>query len=150
MTLTHRQAVQLQHLMLTVRAIAWLLSPDMPLVWLRTRAAESRDGWQHVENRLDAAGDDPHTEENTVARYTVRYVHQTATQSHNPGKPVTLSPDDLADKRSLAKALRTSGTLRPNTRIREYRVSDGEIVAFPNLPGTTTYWHSVILTEIKS
>ena len=84
--------------------------------------------------------------------YTVRYVHKISPRPSDVGKNVFLTPADLASKNALAAALRKEGVLLPGARVREYRVEGGGacIVAFPVLPGLTTYWHSLILFRVAA
>jgi hypothetical protein len=78
--------------------------------------------------------------------YNVRYVHKVAPKDTDTGPSVLLSGNVFADRKTLAKALRQTGVIASEARIREYRVEGNKVVIFPTVPGMTTYWHSVIMT----
>ncbi len=81
-----------------------------------------------------------------MTTYSVRYVHKVATSSRDTGPDVTLDPSDLKSRSLLGAALRSKRVLLSGARVVEYRIEDGgRIVAFPSLPGLSTYWHAVIL-----
>ncbi len=82
-----------------------------------------------------------------VTTYSVRYVHKVAPRSRGIGPDVTLSSVDLASRQSLGAALRKQRVLMRGARVVEFRADEtsGCIVAFPSVPGLTSYWHAVIL-----
>ena len=79
--------------------------------------------------------------------YTTRFVHKISPSPNDFGKDVELSESDLASKKTLGVALRKAGILMSGGQVREQRVEhSGRVVAFPSVPGLSTYWHSIILT----
>jgi hypothetical protein len=89
----------------------------------------------------------------TKTEYSVRFVHKVSSRPQDAdGTHVWLTPADLANKNALAKALRDQRALVPGARVREYRVQGNGacVVAFPVLPGLTTYWHSLLLFRVAA
>lgn len=76
----------------------------------------------------------------------VRYVHKISPSAKDVGPDVRISPNAWSNKNTLAKELRKKGVLDSGARIRTFRVEGDKVVVFPTMPGSTTYWHSVILT----
>ena len=84
---------------------------------------------------------------NKAQNYSVRYVDKFLPSSKDIGGDISLAPSDLTDPAKLAKAMRKGGALGAGGRVRQFRVeAGGRVVAFPTMPGMTTYWHSIILT----
>jgi len=77
---------------------------------------------------------------------SVRYVHKISPSAKDVHPDVTLPSGAFSNRNTLAKALRRAGVLTSGARIRSFRVEGDKVIAFPTVPGMTTYWHSVILT----
>jgi hypothetical protein len=78
---------------------------------------------------------------------SVRYVHKIAPSAKDVGPEVSLPDGCFSDKRALAKALRDAGVMANGARISTFRVEGDRILVFPVLPGSTTYWHAIVLTD---
>lgn len=82
--------------------------------------------------------------------YTVRYVHKIAPSKDDRGPNVALHALDFADKRELGAALRRQGALARGARIVSMRLEkDGTALLYPSLPGSTTYWHCIVLKAFQ-
>jgi hypothetical protein len=81
--------------------------------------------------------------------YQSRYIHKISPSPNDKGPVVILSDKDLASKTALGKALRKAGVLMSGGQVRQFRKEGDKVVAFPSVPGMTTYWHSIIM-ELKS
>lgn len=81
-----------------------------------------------------------------MATYVVRYVHKISPSEKDRGPDVALIGPDLVSPTKLAAALRRQGALGAGGRVRDFRVeTGGRIVAFPSMPGMSTYWHSIVM-----
>jgi len=78
--------------------------------------------------------------------YKVHYVHKISPSDKDVGPDIALTSPDIKNKNRLAKALREYKILQRGERLREFRVEDGKIVAFP----AKSIWHAIILTEDRS
>jgi len=86
-----------------------------------------------------------------VALYSVRYVHKIASwasPSFGGIDDIELSEEDLASRRALGGALREAGVLISGAQVRDMRRERDRVSVFPSLPGSTTYWHAVILSRV--
>lgn len=83
--------------------------------------------------------------------YRVRYVHKIAQLADDKGPDVALHAQDFSNARELGAALRRQGALFPGARIVEYRTEKNptRVVCFPRLPGSTAYWHAIVLEPIQ-
>jgi hypothetical protein len=85
-----------------------------------------------------------------MPKYSVRYVHKVAPSTNDVGPDVEIPNGAFSDSRTLAGALRRSGALVSGARVATFRVEGDKTIVFPFLPGSTTYWHAVILTPVAS
>lgn len=84
-------------------------------------------------------------------RYSVRYTHKISSSPNDRGPDVLLLALDITSRTALGAALRKQGALSDGASIREFRREpDGRIVAFPRKPGSTTYWHAIVMTPVDS
>lgn len=83
--------------------------------------------------------------------YKVRYVHKIAPREDDKGPDVALHSQDFSDARELGAALRRQGALARGARITAFRLETNptRAVCFPRLPGSTTYWHAIVLEPIQ-
>jgi hypothetical protein len=81
-----------------------------------------------------------------MSKYSVRYVHAIANSSNDVGKEFEIHAGAFSDSKALGKALRDAGVLASGARVREFRVEGDKVIVFPAIGGSTTYWHSVILS----
>lgn len=90
--------------------------------------------------------------------YAVRYVHKVSQRATDKRDSPVFIPDyflpskqDGTHKVGMGAYLRREGVLALGAIIRVCRLEDdGRLVIFPYLRGSTTYWHSVILTPCTS
>lgn len=103
----------------------------------------------HVYYELAEAPPAPSRLSAPTRTYSVRYVHKIAPRDTDVGPQVRIASVDLLSKSSLARSLRDQKAIGAGARVRDFRVEDGgaRIVVFPTMPGTTTYWHSIIMTR---
>lgn len=81
--------------------------------------------------------------------YNVRYVHKISPKPSDTAGHIFLEGKDLKDRSALGRKLRSLKILGSGGRIENYRVEkDGKVIAFPSMPGLTTYWHSIVLTPV--
>ena len=85
-----------------------------------------------------------------MAKYTVRYVHKIATSTKDVGPDVEIANGAFSDSKSLGKALRAAGVLASGSRVENFRVEGDKTIIFPWLPGSTTYWHAVVLGPVPA
>jgi len=79
----------------------------------------------------------------------VRYVHKISPSDKDVAGPIHLSAGDFKDKKTLGAALRRQRILMSGGSVQQFRLeASGRVVAFPSVPGLTTYWHSIILTPV--
>jgi hypothetical protein len=86
-----------------------------------------------------------------LVQYRTRYVDQIKPLDTDVGPVVDLTADDTLNNKSLGKALRKCRILMSGGRIRGFRVeNDGrKIVAFPSVPGMSTYWYAIVLEQLS-
>jgi len=83
-----------------------------------------------------------------MATYSVQYVHAVSSRHESFEREIHLHDSVFADRKALGAALRDAGVLGSGGRVTEYRRKDThDWVAFPRMPGLTTYHHCVILTR---
>ena len=83
-----------------------------------------------------------------ATEYAVRFVHKISPSDKDVAPSVELPGGAFADRNALGRVLRQAGVLIPGARVREFRVTGGEVAIFPTCPGLTTYWHCVVLTAL--
>ena len=82
--------------------------------------------------------------------YMVRYVHKISPSDKDVAGPIHLGAGDLKDKKALGVALRKAHILMQGGSVRSFRIEGGgKVVAFPSVPGLTTYWHAIVLTPVS-
>lgn len=78
--------------------------------------------------------------------YKTKYTHKFRPSDRDVGPDIKLGAEDLTSPAKLAAALRKGHVLGTGGRIRQFRTeAGGKIVAFPSMPGMTTYWHAITL-----
>ena len=82
--------------------------------------------------------------------WMVRYVHKISPSNQDVKGPITIPGGAFSNSKMLGAALRRAGVLAPGAQVRSFRVEGDKVVVFPSLPGSTTYWHSIILTNADS
>ena len=88
-----------------------------------------------------------HTASGGGGSYMVRYVHKIRPSDKDVMGPIHIEASELRDRKRLGAALRREKALMSGGSVQSFRVeADGRVVAFPSMPGMTTYWHSIILT----
>lgn len=85
-----------------------------------------------------------------MTTFNARYIHKIAPSDKDVGGPFEIPDGAFADTKALGKALRKIGVLTPGARVRNFRVEADRVVIFPTVPGMTTYWHAVVLTEVET
>lgn len=87
---------------------------------------------------------------NTQRKYTVEYIHPHAGTIKAPFGPTVCEIADgaFSDRNALAAALRAAGVLCKGARLTGFRAEGNRTIAFPRVPGLTTYWHSVTITPV--
>jgi hypothetical protein len=81
------------------------------------------------------------------SEWMVRYVHKISPSPKDVAGPVIIPDSAFADSKKLGAALRKAGVLAAGARVRHFRTEGDKVVVFPTMPGSTTYWHSIILTH---
>src|ERR1019366_1500032 len=95
-------------------------------------------------------GNMPQSDEDTgrEREFAERYVHKIAPSDKDRAKPVWIRDNAFSNRNTLGKALRDAGILSTGGRIVDFRVEGDKVVAFPAVPGLTTYRHSIVLTYL--
>jgi|SRR6478735_2048945 len=83
-----------------------------------------------------------------MSKYSVRYVHKIAPSTNDTGPDVEIPNGAFSDSKTLASVLRAAGVLASGARVATFRVEGDKTIVFPFLPGSTTYWHAVILGPV--
>jgi hypothetical protein len=81
------------------------------------------------------------------SEWMVRFVHKISPSPKDVMGPVSIPDSAFADSKTLGAALRRAGVLEAGARVRHFRTEGDKVVVFPTMPGSTTYWHSIILTH---
>jgi len=80
-------------------------------------------------------------------RLSVRYIHKISPSDKDVGPDVVLSDGAFSNSKTLGKALREAKVLASGAIVRSFRAEGDKVIVFPILPGSTTYWHSIVLTH---
>lgn len=82
--------------------------------------------------------------------YKVRYVHKISPSDKDVGPDVQIPDNAFSNRNTLGAALRKAKVLMAGASIPNFRVEGNKIIIFPRLPGSTTYWHAVVLTAVEA
>lgn len=83
-----------------------------------------------------------------TSMWSVSFIHKVSPRDSDRMAPVRIHDNAWSDSRKLGAALREVGVLDKGARVRTFRVEGDSVVAFPTMPGLTTYWHAIILTHV--
>jgi hypothetical protein len=82
--------------------------------------------------------------------YSVRYVHKISPRDTDVGPNIQLPDGCFSDRKLLGKSLRDRKIMMCCASVRTFRVEGDKVIVFPQCPGLTTYWHSIVLSRIDA